>query len=1795
MLFKTKGMNQDLSVSAFNPEFSFENMNLRLSTNESNTMMSWVNEKGTAEVEISLYTYTGEEISPSKIVGSPLGTAVLNQQLVLFTHENNNVDYIYVFKYSNDEKTAMSGRLLYSGNLNFNIEHPIETLVRYEDDSIQKVYWTDGYNQPRLINIAAPNSTIAKWNTTNEDSSVSTFFDFVPAMSTWGSLDVEKITSGGTFAPGVIQYCFTYVNNYGQQSNIIQVSPLFYIAYSDRGANPEDKVTNSFKIALNNLDTNFDAVKVYSIQRTSIDGDAIVREIDTLPIIPTSFTNPIHDYDFVDADYENIALPYVYNSSTSKYAKVLKVTLKNGTYHNNIVIADPTYIPSGFIGDENDVYFTDNNEHTYTLNQFTADFKTAFHDKKYFNYLKFTSDIATAIRQKNDWGSLFYKFGTDSNLQIEYSLYGKYLVYDYETQLWYVATEIPTTDVTTEEEVISEPMVLIDNGTTGSSVDPYELLFIGGKEVSVLTMTEKDGTLFMGNIEEKNFSVSLIQKYFNSIRGTADKINIQFTNTDDSKKITLDIPTSHYNYNSMLGNSMKDITTFKGRETYRFGFQLQRKTGEWSEPIFLSDELNTLYPNIYPNCDSNSSDTEKILDNQVNLVCAKASISVEKLRQAIGEDLYAQYNRIRPLVVYPNVNDRSVLCQGVLNPTVFNVEDRVTNSPFAQSSWYFRPYLQNHIADVPTTGYDYSIMPTEERDTESELKDTALEDYGLSPVFVMVVRVTDSQRMYVDRPGTISGTKISYYQDYNSRSETRTFDVITSFELIDTIGKNVFALVSKSQWEIAQTINYTPQGGGSLIKEEFKYNNFKSTQILGYCSMSQVYTDLVKSSSTVLHYIRPAGEAPVEAKIMFTIWLPSGLPNPYAGNRYIIHYPMCNSASHIYNTVLGTDVKFKHYDSLPSDASNEDKTEVEIQGSANKYGTVYDESASGNSNTQFFIDQSIVTMHSPDIEFDSDVQNFSGEGLGLRIVGIVPITGSASNHKITHTAMSPNSSGQLGSGETSSKRLTANLNYIASKKLVTEAFWSDIRYENEGSPDSSITYYKIYPWQKQGSLNNDWRQDSAVTSKLITKKESNILYSFKSEYKYNSIFPKIDTKMCLQENSQVYNVRLKRQRDNDKDINYYPNIDKVLVNPEGYKLFYSGSGDKLYYNPISMKYKSGSHAVIALLQAQGSPSIPVLPHFIHKYWDSQTQATITDYIGKLDQHLTENHYVFWDIGNQQYNAQGQLDLMNCAFHDFNFLLLGELYRPDSSIINRFGGTSDAAIKANKWQVAGDAISVAGEPVIEQVNGVDTVVDTVLNLKWTYGDTYYQRYDSLKTYAFTNEDTNQLVEILSFMCETHVNADGRYDRNRGQIDNTTMSPQNFNLMNSAYSQKDNFFTYRISNTDTQKNNKYPNQVIWSKTKNSSSDVDIWTNVTLANSLELDGDKGQVRKLTRLNDQLICFQDTGISQILYNENVQISSTQGVPIELANSGKVQGKRYLSDTVGCSNKWSVVQTPAGIYFMDSNDKGIYRLGQGLQNLSQQCGFNTWCKQNIPATEKEWYPSVFDNFVGYYDRQNQDVLFINQNTALAYSEKFGVFTSFYDYGKVPYFVNFNDSGLWITNPYRKRMGGVYINYPCKLWKHQAGDYCSFFGKTKPYWITLVGNPEPQQDKIFTNLEFRASVEGDGEYIENTDKFAFSLPFDSLETWNDYQHGIAKLSIRNSYTHHTIDNNASLKRRFRIWRCDVPRDNAELDTDKELGISRIKKHPVDRMRNPWLYLKLQKDADTDKKVEIHDIVMTYFT
>mgnify|MGYP003620037876 CR=1 FL=1 len=90
------------------------------------------------------------------MIGNYVGHAVLNDYLVVFMH-SSDYDYIYRLEKKIDYKLVefLEVVTLYQGNLGLNTSYPLETLPIFENEDIQKVYWTDGLNQPRVINIVA--------------------------------------------------------------------------------------------------------------------------------------------------------------------------------------------------------------------------------------------------------------------------------------------------------------------------------------------------------------------------------------------------------------------------------------------------------------------------------------------------------------------------------------------------------------------------------------------------------------------------------------------------------------------------------------------------------------------------------------------------------------------------------------------------------------------------------------------------------------------------------------------------------------------------------------------------------------------------------------------------------------------------------------------------------------------------------------------------------------------------------------------------------------------------------------------------------------------------------------------------------------------------------------------------------------------------------------------------------------------------------------------------------------------------------------------------------------------------------------------------------------------------------------------------------------------------------------------------------------------------------------------------------------------------------------------------------
>lgn len=1636
MNFKPKGMNQDLSASAFSNEFVYENRNLRLSTNEGNTMLSWVTERGT------------EELTSISINGACLGHCVIGEDLVLFTKAETGGDYIYLV-YKDTDTSRFRAIELYEGDLNFHLESPIHTLGYYESDSIRKVYWVDNINQPRLINISSTGSSI---------------FNFAIQVFGGETLTINSLEGGGLFAPGTIQYCFTYIIEKGQESNIVAISPINYITAKSRAGNPEEKLSRNFSITVEANKTAFEEnlkVRLYSFHCTSISGVPIVKRLADLNIFKYKY------------------------------------------------IPRPGAAPS----------------------------------------------------------------------------------YRYECSY-------------------------IDTGMGGEIIDPSKLLLVGSRTISANTIAVKSNTLFMGGLTELVPAVKkLTEKYLNpdsssssgsNSGGGSSSIAYDTVVFDYSNKKTLEFPDHTNNYSSDYTLSHGDsstITTFKGGEYYRFGYQLQTKTGEWSDPVYLEDKQNTYYPTVTPNGTKRT----------IQMVSAKATID---LSGELGTAIKDNYIAIRPLVVYPNPAERAVIAQGVLNPTVFNIKDRTQNAPFAQASWFFRPYMVNTTSTEisPSTGdEDHNNFVTYAQHTGFDPSNTR-------QVWCLLVDVPIENDNYT--LNALKNHKCMWYGNASGGQERIDFDLIIATSRTypsppaNPTHKTYALLRVGGQWpepffdmQVNTSFSSTTASGrpyyfpagdsGSANTSTPLHRSTDTTKPLlaiGNTS-SSVYTQLHNKDGCAYYY-KPSDTD----KDYF--YITTGVTVP-AGFNYIEMESLgLDSSDNAEPGKAGVPTACNHYQSLynqhDQNGDNGYTTKAEIQGSKKVFSHIFDTSnktklSLSAARTQFFVDQSIVTLNSPDIEFDTDVQNSNLAGVSLHVIGAIPITASYSTCRMTVTKGTADKAEGLVNNTVSHTNGDEN----AGNRLVSEYMWRDGTSGN----------YLVFPWQNNGSISGSNENEGVVPNELKEKAESTLLYSDRifyirhdGQHRGEESYAPTDLscQIALTENTNIYALKLERQLTDagSNDFNYYPNIETALVNEDGYKIWEGGNSKETSYSrPIPMSYNSTSHAVIGL---KGWKYLP--------YYQPGQQAS---YVGQFDS-FKRNTPTLWGVStpNSISSVYRTREEVFGSDNDkqYNFLWLGELRRNvNTSTI--FGGKTYEALKANKWYIAGETVAL------------DDALDEV-DLEWTEGDTYYQRYDCLKTYPRTYEDKNQLVEILSFLCETRVNIDGRCDRNRGQLDNTLMSPQNFNILNPVYSQKNELFKYSIVN-DTENNDlieykQLPNYVAYSLNKTSGAVTDEFTHVTLGSVAELEGIYGDICDIEKLNDQLIVFQEKAVSQILFDEQVQIPTSEGVPIEISNSGKLQGIRVLSDKLGCTNRASIVRTPNGIYFVDSTTNEIYRYNGEFTNISAVGGMSTWCKKNIT-----------DSLKTYYDPQNAEVLFTLPNETLAYSEKFGVFTSFYDYqgtsitnNKYNTFINYNKNNIWLTSVDTGSGNSHY--YTSKAWRHQgSSDHCNFFGTKYPYSTTLVCGVEPVTDKTFTNLEMRACVSGEG--ITADSKYTAFTPFDSIEAWNEYQHGLTALKSKNNwkpFVHGT--GTSGWERKFRVWRCDIPRDNYEwleypvqeqgesagayqerveayntwLEGETLRGIYRNARHPNDRMRNPWLYIKLQKDAPTtgtQPKMELHDIAVDYFS
>lgn len=1366
-----------------------------------------------------------------------------------------------------------------------------------------------------------------------------------------------------------------------------------------------------------------------------------------------------------------------------------------------------------------------------------------------------------------------------SNLDIRFSHFRVYSIF--RSMLDGTVTAYLVEEGNTTQDTVS----VVDDGAHLTLQDQSRLLYLGSQPVHAWTLEHKDQTLFLGNLESVGHDYSEIERVikrdmfshasYNLVNGKpwlADCIVFdQSSNSLDGRK---DIPyvenESTYPYENQLKYTSAEITTFKGGEKYRFALKFQLADGTESPAFWIGDKVNTLYPEI----DESSKSIHRaiaycILPDTVVRAIKNSGLNIKTVQLCIAEATYA---------------DRSVKAQGILNPTMFNTWDRYNKRTYAIPSWISRPrgagYANKHFQSV-----NRSTLST------GEIQCSWWED-GYTPT------------PYYNYQGGSYSKEYGGQDDYNyiflcyqlCEIKGLRFDWDARVWAFKIILNDASASLAATQHRFTDAqLNLATDGAWKTIYSGSGY------------SIKCFRTPLLENYAGLLKW----GEGPKNIYNDVVDYLRNNAGLTVANDEvvdYDVFYAWCD----LTHRGIGLGGDDTSWFSVYGGTGTEYKAKLTcMNGGVSATSTPpAGRWKSGNMSTAgmtgaripafatkhtMFVDENIITLNSPELEYEAVL--LDNMDLKLRIIGLAKITSGISDFTVIADA------GKKPGENLVDDKFSWTHSFGNKNGLIAWPLWEDrdlgvkpideddvVPEERERTSEdyqwggTNVKYW-LHMWNHAGSINGYIGEDYMNYGFLNRKVFSNLKFSYETKYapwgskrEYTC-----DMRHYNYLSSQYVYVDV-----GGENKFYNGNVQMSLLPPwkVKYPLLHSvGEQDTnldaesdsafLYsQEPVQIEFLSSPHAVLALKSERVGNAYyqTILPRLFNSE-NPYIPSEGNNISGAIVPWLDEN--IYYRIN------QGGFPTLGLTQDDM-YLFVGELYQDyPANADTRYGGITETDIANCRFIPAGPQFLVDEM----HANGNDIIYAN-------QGDTYFQRWDCLKTKPFSEDSVNNVIDITSVMLETHLNIDGRTDLQRGIDQIASINTTTFGKLNPVYSQRNN---YRIQRDldDDYNTDAFRSTLTWTLPKENLADVDEWTHITLASSLNLDGDKGDCNAIRRFQNNLIAFQDRGISEILFNSRTQLSTNDGVPVEIANSGKVDGKRYITNHFGCTNKWSIVEGKSGLYFVDNINKSfcgatIAANGRiGVTPLSENLGFGVWFKKiNILAP---WEPVNFQNVRSFYDKVNADVYLVKGSdddmACLVYNENLGAFTSFFDYGFVPMMVNVDDRFLSFKNSH--------------LWLQNEGHYCNFFGNQYDYWIQYRVTPNPYTDKIWTNLEYRADfydildengnavvpeqsiINGD-IYGEVPDLYKENETFDTLRIWNEYQ---TTGDIDMHMNTHELD---PVRKRFRIWRVVIPRALKKED---------MTKRTLDRIRNPWINLMFKKhifDDNASDLMQLHDLTVTYF-
>lgn len=257
-----KGMNTDLENSMVSQGMYKSATNLRLG-----------NQVSTSSGNIgALENVQGNKLVANNelISGTILGQVNVRDYIVLFVkHDTHDAIYRLLLNFAGDSITEFE--IVYSdlestSKLNFNLNNKIIAIGRHETSELSKVYWVDGLNPIRYMDLNKDYLTVPI------EASI---FEIVPPYNLSAPVAAE-IIEGGNYTSGVVQYSYQLYTKNGANTAYSPLSNLVKLAeasqFVEGGSEKGDSVNKSVRVTIPSYgyDSRYERIRIVAVHYNAL-------------------------------------------------------------------------------------------------------------------------------------------------------------------------------------------------------------------------------------------------------------------------------------------------------------------------------------------------------------------------------------------------------------------------------------------------------------------------------------------------------------------------------------------------------------------------------------------------------------------------------------------------------------------------------------------------------------------------------------------------------------------------------------------------------------------------------------------------------------------------------------------------------------------------------------------------------------------------------------------------------------------------------------------------------------------------------------------------------------------------------------------------------------------------------------------------------------------------------------------------------------------------------------------------------------------------------------------------------------------------------------------------------------------------------------------------------------------------------------------------------------------------------------------------------------------------------------